>query len=352
MTEETQEKLVDRNFNGNYETRGAPHPQEEIDDHNDVFISYMENKLEEKLGESLSRVLDKSLQQWTTKMNGVNAIETNFPKKIFKRSRDQYEYDAVCDTGTLLQKAIQEDSKEKVAEVQERLRLRAFILRVAEEEGWNIAVKIPKPTPEGDEFRNLLVEARKQAKQKEGYFASYNLKTWQTKGRKFWSWGSRANYYTPYPPPHSYTQHTPSPQTYQNQTAVCASRSAEREKQGARSNEQYRTQQRSHWKDSRTSGDKIMDGKNKPTTRSSLLVEKQDTSIPKKRIESCREQSPEALQNDNGPGRLAASEKYWALYEKFCKRFGLDVENPQENGKEDLEKSLAVTQVLRAIKKE
>ncbi|CAG8644785.1 18462_t:CDS:2, partial [Racocetra fulgida] len=52
---------------------------------------------------------------------------------------------------------IQEDSKEKFAEAQERLRLRAFTLRVAEEEGWTVAGKIPKPIPnEGNEFKDLL----------------------------------------------------------------------------------------------------------------------------------------------------------------------------------------------------
>ncbi|CAG8468822.1 8585_t:CDS:2, partial [Cetraspora pellucida] len=146
----------------------------------------LEEKIEEKLSESLSRVLDRSLQQWTAKINGASN---------------------------------KKDSREKVVEVQERLRLRAFILRVAEEEGWNVAVKIPKPMPnEGEEFKDLLVKARKQAKPKEGYSAPYNHRTWQSKGQKFWSWGSRANYFTPYLSPHPYNQQAPPPQAYPNQS--------------------------------------------------------------------------------------------------------------------------------------
>ncbi|CAG8667223.1 875_t:CDS:2, partial [Gigaspora rosea] len=84
------------------------------------------------------------------------------------------------------------------------------------------------------------------------------------------------------------------------------------------------------------------------------------------------------------PFYRAKSEKYWALYEKFCKRFELDADNPQEEGvlafimwldiiglvsqtlqvlqvvinnlrfkgREDFKKSLAVMQVLRAVRKE
>ncbi|CAG8833298.1 25863_t:CDS:2, partial [Gigaspora margarita] len=72
---------------------------------------------------------------------------------------------------------IQENSKEKILEAQEALRLRAFVLRVAEEEGWNVMAKIPKPTSgETDEFKNMLIEARKQAKPHKGQPGSYYRK--------------------------------------------------------------------------------------------------------------------------------------------------------------------------------
>lgn len=207
-------KSTNRNVGEEYVKRNGPPLQEEIEDQNEAFFAYFNSKLEEKIDEkltaSLSRILDRSLQQWAAKVNGVGAVESSFPKKKFKRARDQYEYDSVCDVGALLQRAIQEDSKEKFAEVQERLRLRAFTLRVAEEEGWTVAGKIPKPIPnEGDEFKDLLVEARKQAKSQEGYSVPYSRRVWQTKGKKFGGWGLRANYYTPYPLPHPYTQYTP-----------------------------------------------------------------------------------------------------------------------------------------------
>ncbi|CAG8846727.1 36334_t:CDS:2, partial [Racocetra persica] len=142
-----------------------------------AFLSHMENRLEQKLekrlGNSLSKVLNNSLQQWSVQLNKaswVGAAESNFPKKIFKKPRNQYEYDV-------------EDSKEKVTEVQELLKLRAFVLRVAEEEGWKVVAKIPKPTSsETDEFRELLTEARKQAKPSEGFPAFYSRGTWRSRG--------------------------------------------------------------------------------------------------------------------------------------------------------------------------
>ncbi|CAG8443787.1 19397_t:CDS:2 [Gigaspora rosea] len=187
--------------------------REKINDQNEAFFAYFNSKLEEridkKLTTSLSRILDRSLQQWTAKVNGVSAIESSFPKKKFKKARDQYEYDSLCDIGALLQKAIQEDSKEKFTEVQKQLRLRAFNLRVAEEEGWTVAGKILKPIPnEGYEFKDLLVKARKQAKSQEGYSVPYSRRVWQTKGKKFGGWSSRANYYTPYLLPTLYAVHT------------------------------------------------------------------------------------------------------------------------------------------------
>ncbi|CAG8758233.1 4627_t:CDS:2, partial [Gigaspora rosea] len=115
----------------------------------EAFWSEHEPELEpEKDGSNRNRnrVLDRSLQQWMAKVNGFGAIETSFPKKKFRRAQDQYEYDL------------------------ERLRLRAFTLRVAKEEGWTVAKKIPKTVPnEGDEFKNLLVEARKQANYNKGF---------------------------------------------------------------------------------------------------------------------------------------------------------------------------------------
>ncbi|CAG8804123.1 14071_t:CDS:2, partial [Gigaspora rosea] len=175
-------KSVNRDFGEGYERRNGPPQQEDFKDQNDAFFAYIENKLEEKINEKLA--MDGE-DKW------AGAIEASFPKKTFKRAWDQYEYDSVCDAGALLQKAIQEDSKEKVKEVQERLRLRAFTLRVAEEE----------------------VETRKQAKSQEEYSAPHNRRNWQIKGRKFGSWGSKVNYYTPYLLPHLYSQYPPPPQT-------------------------------------------------------------------------------------------------------------------------------------------
>ncbi|CAG8749967.1 22696_t:CDS:2, partial [Cetraspora pellucida] len=174
--------------------RQGPHFPD-VEGQNLDFLSYMESrleqKIEEKLGDSLPKILDRSLQQWSAKLNKpgwTGAVEASFPRKSFKKSQDQHEYNAIQDAGTLLEKVIQEGSMEKTAEVQELLRLRAFVLRVAEEEGWNVAAKIPKPTPdEGDEFKELLVEARKQAKPYEGCSTSYAKKSWRNRKNDFWA---------------------------------------------------------------------------------------------------------------------------------------------------------------------
>ncbi|CAG8609353.1 122_t:CDS:2, partial [Racocetra fulgida] len=53
-------------------------------------------------------------------------------------------------------------------------------------------------TNEGDEFKNLLIEARKQMKLQGGDLVPYNRRSWQTKDQKFGAWGSRTNHYTSY----------------------------------------------------------------------------------------------------------------------------------------------------------
>ncbi|CAG8574600.1 1770_t:CDS:2 [Gigaspora rosea] len=148
----SKEKSVEQTRTGSHEKSNGRPTQEGIgiDGQNYAFLSYMvdrlEEKIDEKLGESLSQVLDKSLQQWLAQLNKSSPVEAHFPSKKFKKSRDQHEYDAICDAGSLLQKAIQENTKEKVVEAQEALRQRAFVLRVAEEEGWNVAANISRTT--------------------------------------------------------------------------------------------------------------------------------------------------------------------------------------------------------------
>ncbi|CAG8812995.1 26915_t:CDS:1, partial [Racocetra persica] len=105
---------------------------------------------------------------------------------------------------------------------------------------------------------------------------------------------------------------------------------------------------------------------------------------PYSSIKELSERAKQLAKNAMSPFYKAKSEKYWDLYKKFCKKFGLDIKNPLEEGilafimwldvtglgpqtsrvlqvvvnnlcferKGDFRKSLAVTQVLRAIKKE
>ncbi|CAG8757043.1 18872_t:CDS:1, partial [Racocetra fulgida] len=54
-------------------------------------------------------------------------------------------YDFICQIGRTLNKAMQEESIEKVQEAYNVLKIRAFTLRTAEDEEWRVASKIPKP---------------------------------------------------------------------------------------------------------------------------------------------------------------------------------------------------------------
>ncbi|CAG8725424.1 20903_t:CDS:2, partial [Racocetra persica] len=231
--------------------------------------------------------------------------------------------------GTLLQKAIQENSKEKAAEVQELLRLRAFVLRVAEEEGWNIAAKISKPIPsEGDEFKELLVKARKQVKLYEGRSMSYSRRSWKSKRTESWAPGPERNHYAPYSLLQPYAQYPPAIQEYQNPNmiqnpgpayqnlfnklmtkqitcyfcgsaghtaSVCPSK-----KQTDGNNKYYRQKQGGGCENPRARGRKLLDKGNKPTTCSNLLVKKPRTSIPEKCVDSGQKREPETLQINLG----------------------------------------------------
>ncbi|CAG8726739.1 26589_t:CDS:2, partial [Racocetra persica] len=110
----------------------------------DEFLSFMKNKLEEKikskLESSLASILNRSLQCWASQ---------------YKNFQDK------------LSKAIQEESIEKVQEAYNVLKIRVFILRTAEDKRWRVASNIPKPVSTvKDELYNMLIEARKQAKPK------------------------------------------------------------------------------------------------------------------------------------------------------------------------------------------
>ncbi|CAG8737109.1 11244_t:CDS:2, partial [Racocetra persica] len=94
-------KSVEQTQPEGHEKRDGLPTQESTEGQNYALLSYMENrleeKIEEKLGESLARVLDKSLQQWSAQLNRSSSGETHFPSKKFKKTRDQHEYDAICD---------------------------------------------------------------------------------------------------------------------------------------------------------------------------------------------------------------------------------------------------------------
>ncbi|CAG8658298.1 36850_t:CDS:2, partial [Racocetra persica] len=312
-------KAVDPKSNDDYSER--PLLPEDSDGQNYTFLSYMENRLEQKIDEKLGTV-----------------------------------------------------------EVHELLRLRAFVLRVVEEEGWNVVAKIPKPTPsEGDEFKELLVEARKQVKPYEGRPTSYSRRSWKSKRTEFWA--PVQGYQNPnmiQNPGPAYQNPFNKPITKQITCYFCggASHTASvypSKEQTEGNNEQYGQKQGGGWENPRARGRELLDKGDKPTTRSNLLVKKSCTPIPKKRVDPGQKKGPETLQINleqklwlkkevyrletlgaiekvaatslcpgivtdgkeaskrlGVPFYKARSDRYWGLYKKFCKRFDLDVKNPHE----------------------
>lgn len=63
--------------------------------------------------------------------------------------------------------------------------------------------------------------------------------------------------------------------------------------------EQCRARQEGGWKDSRTRGGKVLDGKGKPSARSSLLVKKLGSLVSKRHMEPGQEQGAKTLQINN-----------------------------------------------------
>ncbi|CAG8785005.1 7632_t:CDS:2, partial [Racocetra persica] len=189
-----------------------------------------------------------------------------------------------------------------MTEVQELLKLRAFVLRVVEEEGWKVAAKIPKPTPsETDEFRELLTEARKQAKPSEGFPAFYSRGTWRSRG-------------TLCPAPTTYVSRVPEsecdpePRSATKQfncyfcggaghtAAVCPSKSAE--EQNNNNSWRYRSEQGGCRKNTRASSREILDGKDRTPTSSRLLVKELSASVSKECMEPHRKRGSKTLQTN------------------------------------------------------
>ncbi|CAG8832664.1 37006_t:CDS:2, partial [Racocetra persica] len=203
--------------------------------------------------------------------------ESNFSKKIFKKPRNQYEYDTVCEAETMLQKAIQKDSKEKVTEVQELLKLRAFVLRVVEEEDWKVAAKIPKPTPieepgEVEAVRGLpgqdeiIIHPTCPA-----YQNSYNKSA--TKQFNCYFCGGAGHIAAVYP-----------------------SKSAE--EQNNNNSWRYRSEQGGCKKNTPASRHEILDRKDRTPASSSLLVKELSDPVSKKYIEPRRKRGSKILQTN------------------------------------------------------
>ncbi|CAG8751042.1 16911_t:CDS:2, partial [Gigaspora rosea] len=185
--------------------------------------------------------------------------------------------------------------KRKIHRSAETIKAKGFTLRVAEREGWSMARKILKPIPnEGDEFKDLLVEARKQSKL----------------------------LYTISAPPPLYAVHTTYSTHSSDSARATASKSKGVSKPGPDLSEhvQIRWQREVH--------------KEVDFFETKLMMKAGDYAREKKNEwESTKKEKANALAKKAvSPFYKAKAEKYWALYEKVCKKFELDVENLQEDG--------------------
>ncbi|CAG8846316.1 22408_t:CDS:2, partial [Racocetra persica] len=123
-----------------------------------------------------------------------------------------------------------------------------------------MAAKISKPTSsKGDEFKELLVEARKQAKLYEGRPTSYSRRSWKSKRTEFWAPGPEKNHYAPYPPPQPYAQYPPAVQGLPAISVVALVTQhpyvpRKKREQTEGNNEQYGQKQGGGWENPRARG--------------------------------------------------------------------------------------------------
>ncbi|RIB12450.1 hypothetical protein C2G38_24343 [Gigaspora rosea] len=97
-----------------------------------------------------------------------NGEESRYwPREKFGRARDQFEYDEWCKVGRILDNALVNRDWEMRGKVRNVAATRAFTLRVAKREGWNVAARIRDlldDDPMEVFFQEKLASARQSAR--------------------------------------------------------------------------------------------------------------------------------------------------------------------------------------------
>ncbi|CAG8463413.1 13701_t:CDS:2 [Cetraspora pellucida] len=100
-------------------------------------------------------------------------IHKNWPEVKFERSRDQFEYNALCVIGHDLDLALSASSGEEAIQHIENARAktldRIVVLNVARKYGWKVAVELPQSKHEGlSAYGETIEQARQAASIKQG----------------------------------------------------------------------------------------------------------------------------------------------------------------------------------------
>ncbi|CAG8648128.1 6241_t:CDS:2, partial [Gigaspora rosea] len=231
--------------------------------------------------------------------------------------------------------------KEKVVEAQEALRLRAFVLRVEEEEGWNVAAKIPRPTSgerldktKGVNFGSLVKKLLFCALPTTSTIYPVHTPISRAKPSDF-------------PKPGPNLPKLVIQQQYAHQNLEKEARQVINffETKAATHEGDYTQEKR------KTSTTKLMNDSDQdrkvvvkihepqPALQfdvgSESIVGEGDYSFGGAGCNNKKELSRKAramAKNAVSPFYKAKSEKYWSLYKEFCKRFEINEEEPSEDG--------------------
>ncbi|CAG8446014.1 4009_t:CDS:1 [Cetraspora pellucida] len=136
--------------------------------------------LEKSLEKTVQATLGKALEDFKRCVQSVYSVEDDryWPKEKLNKPRDQFEYDEWCKLGRYLDNSLISKEWDFVVKARDVAATRAFMLRVANKEGWNVAAGIKDPAnddPMEAYFHEKLANARQSARNKRPRWESKTL---------------------------------------------------------------------------------------------------------------------------------------------------------------------------------
>ncbi|CAG8566091.1 12638_t:CDS:2 [Cetraspora pellucida] len=133
-------------------------------------LQYM--ALEKSLEKTVQATMEKVVGEFKRNVQELQQDEGDkyWPKEKLGKARDQFEYDEWCKAGRFLDNALRSRNWDLIIKARDVVATRAFMLRVASKEGWNIAAGIRDPLdddPMEAYFQERLANARQVAKNKQ-----------------------------------------------------------------------------------------------------------------------------------------------------------------------------------------